>query len=609
MEADSSSRSRTDQVTLAFDAILVPELARYLDEPEEPDVRSVLIRFATYLQIWSQPHEALAAAVPPAASSSSSIPALSLVQKFRQHFLHHLYPRLTGPAFYGGLRAFYGVTRTWFEADAGQPEEADAEERATDMNVVRAIHYLSLLERLEPLLLSVAYTAIEERIRDKLAGDFETEGQLDALAEWLTSDIGQWLIAIYSLAYENPNVEDATAQAAAEEYARRKAVSVLRPAMQRFEWHVYNQVLALRISELFDVIVDHPASLPAIRDLKTCLDKTDQKAQLVRSLTRQVKKRLLHPGANTKDIITQYISLIKVLRVLDPPGVLLARVASGIRAYLRGRSDTIRCIVSGMIEDDSELMQELLGAGDDGSDATRAGEVRGLLTDQQEDLVESFVDDNYTWTPAPIDAPADYSRNRAADTIQLLVSIYDTKELFIKELQTLLAGRLLAIKAYAYDKELRSVETLKVRFGEQALQGLEVMLKDCADSKRTDTALHGAAPVRLPSYRAAAARDCGSRTSYLHVSQISASPLHSTVISHLFWPEYTKSSLKLPGQLGRLTSAYEVSYRKHKPGKKLTWLPTMGSVTMEIQLRDRTVEVETDPLKASVLELFSEQRE
>jgi anaphase-promoting complex subunit 2 len=314
----------------------------------------------------------------------------------------------------------------------------------------------------------------------------------------------------------------------------------------------------------------------------------------------------LHPGANTKDIITQYISLIRVLRVLDPPGVLLARVAGGIRAYLRGRSDTIRCIVSGMIEDDSELMRELLGAGDDGHDATRAGEVRGLLTEKQEDLIESFVDENYTWTPAPVDAPADYSRNRAADIIQLLVSIYDTKELFIKELQTLLAGRLLAIKAYAYDKELRSVETLKVRFGEQALQGLEVMLKDCADSKRTDTALHGVAPVSLPSGRA----DTRLQLNYfhLHVSQISASPLHSTIISHLFWPEYRKSSLRLPGQLGRLTSAYEASYRKHKPGKKLTWLPTMGSVTMEIQLRDRTVEVETDPLKASVLELFSEQR-
>lgn len=46
-------------------------------------------------------------------------------------------------------------------------------------------------------------------------------------------------------------------------------------------------------------------------------------------------RRLLHPGADTKDIITQYIATIKCLRILDPPGVLLSRVADPIREYLR----------------------------------------------------------------------------------------------------------------------------------------------------------------------------------------------------------------------------------------------------------------------------------
>ena len=46
-------------------------------------------------------------------------------------------------------------------------------------------------------------------------------------------------------------------------------------------------------------------------------------------------KRLLQPGAATSDILQQYVSTIKVLRYLDPPGVLLYGVAEPIRRYLR----------------------------------------------------------------------------------------------------------------------------------------------------------------------------------------------------------------------------------------------------------------------------------
>lgn len=47
------------------------------------------------------------------------------------------------------------------------------------------------------------------------------------------------------------------------------------------------------------------------------------------------RKRLLHPGADTKDILTQYVSMIRCLRIIDPPGVLLHKVADPVRRYLR----------------------------------------------------------------------------------------------------------------------------------------------------------------------------------------------------------------------------------------------------------------------------------
>ena len=47
------------------------------------------------------------------------------------------------------------------------------------------------------------------------------------------------------------------------------------------------------------------------------------------------EQRLLHPGANTADIITQYISAIRSLKVLDPTGVIIERVCQPIKDYLR----------------------------------------------------------------------------------------------------------------------------------------------------------------------------------------------------------------------------------------------------------------------------------
>jgi len=81
--------------------------------------------------------------------------------------------------------------------------------------------------------------------------------------------------------------------------------------------------------------VDFPDSKPALIELKLCLTKVNQKGFLTASLMGTFQRRLLHPGANTNDILSQYVSTIKALKVLDPSGVLLESVGEPIRLYLR----------------------------------------------------------------------------------------------------------------------------------------------------------------------------------------------------------------------------------------------------------------------------------
>jgi anaphase-promoting complex subunit 2 len=105
-------------------------------------------------------------------------------------------------------------------------------------------------------------------------------------------------------------------------------------------------------------------------------------------LTNSNLKRLLHPGAETSDVLTQYISTIRCLRILDPPGVLLHKVALPIRQHLRMRQDTTKCIVAALVEGE-DLTDENDGGG-------------GLIKDNNDDEVEDWSDPK--WEPEPMDA-------------------------------------------------------------------------------------------------------------------------------------------------------------------------------------------------------------
>lgn len=82
------------------------------------------------------------------------------------------------------------------------------------------------------------------------------------------------------------------------------------------------------------------------------MEYTGQHSKLVDSFISSLRYRLLTAGASTNDILHQYVSTIKALRTIDPTGVFLEAVGEPIRDYLRGRKDTIKCIVT-MLTDGS----------------------------------------------------------------------------------------------------------------------------------------------------------------------------------------------------------------------------------------------------------------
>ncbi|KAG0324196.1 Anaphase-promoting complex subunit 2 [Dissophora globulifera] len=305
----------------------------------------------------------------------------------------------------------------------------------------------------------------------------------------------------------------------------------------RLEFYFFKNFGDLRIKEFFDIIVECPDSEPAVLDLKTCLEWTGQREQLQNAILQAMQKRLLHPGAETTDAIEFYICTIKYLRKLDPSGVMLDRAARAINQYLRTRDDTMRAIVSCIVDDSNDLL---------------TNSTEGIQTNAEADDDES---DDEIWKPEPANSGPDLSsaRRRMADIISVLANIYDTNDRFIEEFQTILADRLLQATDFSVDREIRQLELLKLRFGDTDLQHCEVMLADVAESKRVNANIQS---------------------------------LHPNVM---------------------MLESYNTAFQTSKPAQKLSLLPSLGLVELELELQDRTLQFQVEPVHASIIYLFEDQ--
>jgi anaphase-promoting complex subunit 2 len=118
-----------------------------------------------------------------------------------------------------------------------------------------------------------------------------------------------------------------------------------------------------------------------------------------------LRYRLLTAGASTNDILHQYVSTIKALRTIDPAGVFLEAVGEPIRDYLRGRKDTIKCIVTMLTGGTGDCLLEELNRDEESQENTSVDD--DFITDEKQAWIDAlrygyaimFVDDMYFSVP------------------------------------------------------------------------------------------------------------------------------------------------------------------------------------------------------------------
>ncbi|KAK0578450.1 hypothetical protein LWI29_010635 [Acer saccharum] len=473
--------------------------------------------------------------------------------------------------------------------------------------IVRDLRSLGFTSMTENAYASAIFSLLKTKVHN-LAGDDYRSSVLESIKGWIQVVPLQLLNAL--LAYLGDSISyDSSSAGIKSPLASRPSSGyhgVDTPSeglirwQLRLEYFAYETLQNLRIAKLFEIIVDYPESSPAIEDLKQCLEYTGQQSKLVESFISALKYRLLTAGASTNDILHQYVSTIKALRTIDPTGVFLEAVGEPIREYLRGRKDTIKCIVT--------MLTDGTGGNPNGSGNTGDSLLEELNRDEesQENVGiddDINVDDKQAWInamrwePDPVEAdPLKGSRNRRkVDILGMVVSIIGSKDQLVNEYRVMLAEKLLSKSDYDIDSEIRTLELLKIHFGESSMQRCEIMLNDLIDSKRTNTNIKATAKKQSQT-----GVELGEKGVPLDI-------LDATIISSNFWPPMQDEALIVPGSVDKLLSDYATRFKEIKTPRKLLWKKNLGTVKLELQFDDRAVQFTVAPVHAAIIVQFQDQ--
>ncbi|KAL3117270.1 hypothetical protein niasHT_007673 [Heterodera trifolii] len=328
----------------------------------------------------------------------------------------------------------------------------------------------------------------------------------------------------------------------------------------------------------------------AISRIKSLIRRYDSysREQFSEKLEKLVRKRLLHIGVNTHDILKGYATIVEYLAQCDRSFVLVHRICRIIRDYVKQRPDTMRTIITFITTEKP---------GDDQSSQIANANRLTLMLDEDQlhevnDEYVIMIDDNLEnrwmeWTPDPIDANPKESRlfRESADVFNMLVSIYGSKDLFVKEYQHLLAERLVH---NGWDRYLQSefnyLETMKRRFTDGELNHCEVMLRDIRESCK----LASHANASLP---------------------FSVCP---RIISFNYWPEIVANDgqqRETPFRpvFKEALSRYTDIFIQHKPARSINWHTNNAQVELELELDGRNVQIVAPLTQAQIILLFTEK--
>jgi anaphase-promoting complex subunit 2 len=411
------------------------------------------------------------------------------------------------------------------------------------------------------------------------------------------------------------------------ECLRCEQSSILPTEMTAWQEMALGRLGRARVDDLFDFVINWDKSLGAILDIKEYLRVSNAKQHLTSSFSQQVSRRLLHPGATTTYILNVYISIIRSFHELEPKGVLLERVARPIRRYLKEREDTARIIISSLLTDLSDETGSKFSSNSELSYEI-ASEMAKPVANYGQDADEELNWNDMNWQPLPQDASPEYKKSKVEDVVWFLLTLWERED-FINELKNIYGDHLLRCTDPEYEKEIRLMELIKVRLGDDKLQACEVMLRDVLESKRINGTIR--TTINVPTAPSFVTPDHRGRepqtpdglqprtpqprrpTQALTPATSSATSqagptLNAQILSSFFWPQLRDDTFRVPAQIDALQQEYESRFERIKGMRKLRWMNALGTGSITLSFSDRTEDFDAlTPWQVSVVYAFQAQ--
>jgi anaphase-promoting complex subunit 2 len=242
--------------------------------------------------------------------------------------------------------------------------------------------------------------------------------------------------------------------------------------------------VSLKIENFFEIISKFPDSKPTLIDIKICISSFDKNI-FVSRIKDQLQKRLLYPGVSTRIIIEIFIRIIKIMRIIDSSSnYMLELLSQPIKEYLLNRKDTIQWIITAIIsEEDVNMIEDMSKA-----------YVKNIQSKDYDYL--SSDDEPENWEPINLKGIkyndkyiSNDFKNTKIDIVSILVNVFGSPEKFMEQYKRMLIERKITDNNFELEQEIKNLELLKLKFGENLLTNCEIIIQHIKESKKINNKL------------------------------------------------------------------------------------------------------------------------
>ena len=239
-----------------------------------------------------------------------------------------------------------------------------------------------------------------------------------------------------------------------------------------------------KIDSFFEIISKFPESKPTLIDIKICISSFDKNI-FINRIKEQLKKRLLYPGVSTRIIIEIFIRIIKIMRIIDSSNnYMLELLSQPIKEYLLNRKDTMQWIITAIIsEEDVNMIEDMSKA-----------YVKNIQSKDYDYL--SSDDEPENWEPINLKGIkyndkyiSNDFKNTNIDIVSILVNVFGSPEKFMEQYKRMLIERKITDNNFEIEQEIKNLELLKLKFGENLLTNCEIIIQHIKESKKINNKL------------------------------------------------------------------------------------------------------------------------